>query len=240
MIKWFILSFFTLIAQAHFLTFIPTTDVVSTKSEANVHFDLMFMHPFEQTGMPLELPQGVYVHTIQKPLPLKESVKFNAKAWETHFFIQKPGVYTFFAQPNAYFEKDEAKFISHVPKVIISAYGVEEGWDKPIGLPYEIVPLVKPFGIYQGNIFQGKVLHHGKAAAGIEVEVELFNEFKLVAPTSAHITQVIKTDDNGIFSFVMPHKGWWGFAALIEEGTKTLDTVSYPVENGALLWIKAY
>lgn len=74
----------------------------------------------------------------------------------------------------------------------------------------------------------------------VEVEVELYNEFDLKAPTSSHITQSIKTDKNGVFSFVMNHKGWWGFAALIEEGEKELNGKKYPIENGALLWLKAY
>jgi cobalt/nickel transport protein len=101
--------------------------------------------------------------------------------------------------------------------------------------------MVKPFALYAGNLFQGKVLHDGKAAANIEVEVELYNEFGLKAPTTAHITQVVKTDDNGVFSFVMNHKGWWGFAALIEEGElKHSDGKMYKIENGALIWIKAY
>ena len=64
--------------------------------------------------------------------------------------------------------------------------------------------------------------------------------FDLKAPTSSHITQSIKTDKNGVFSFVMNHKGWWGFAALIEEGEKELNGKKYPIENGALLWLKAY
>ena len=68
----------------------------------------------------------------------------------------------------------------------------------------------------------------------------LYNEFGLKAPSDAHITQVVKTDENGVFSFVMNHKGWWGFAALIEEGEKELNGKKYPIENGALLWLKAY
>ena len=102
--------------------------------------------------------------------------------------------------------------------------------------------MVKPFGLYAGNLFQGKVLHDGKPASNVEVEVELYNDFNLKAPTSSHVTQVVKTDANGIFSFVMNHKGWWGFAALIEEGQikNKEDGKEYPIENGALLWIKAY
>ena len=124
--------------------------------------------------------------------------------------------------------------------MIVSAFGVEDGWDEPIGLKYEIVPLTKPFALYTGNIFQGVVLKDGKPQANVEVEVELYNEFDLKAPTSSHITQSIKTDKNGVFSFVMNHKGWWGFAALIEEGEKELNGKKYPIENGALLWLKAY
>ena len=100
--------------------------------------------------------------------------------------------------------------------------------------------MTKPFALYSGNLFQGKVLHDGKPAANTEVEVELYNEFGLKAASDAHITQVVKTDDNGVFSFVMNHKGWWGFAALIEEGEKELNGKKYPIENGALLWLKAY
>ena len=103
-----------------------------------------------------------------------------------------------------------------------------------------MIPMVKPFALYSGNIFTAKVLHDGKAAANVEVEVELYNEFGLKSPSDAHITQVVKTDSNGVFSFVMNHKGWWGFAALIEEGQKEYDGKMYPIENGALMWVKAY
>ena len=101
--------------------------------------------------------------------------------------------------------------------------------------------MTKPFALYSGNLFQGKVLHNGKLVANTEVEVELYNEFGLKAASDSHITQVVKTDENGVFSFVMNHKGWWGFAALIEEGElKYTDGKNYPVENGALIWVKAY
>jgi cobalt/nickel transport protein len=200
----------------------------------------MFIHPFEQTGMSMEKPVGIYVNSTDTRLVLTQTKKLNHKAWNSSYVIKKPGVYQFFVQPQPYFEKSEEKFISHVPKVIISAFGLEQGWDEPLGLKYEIVPMNKPFALYAGNLFQGQVLHNGKPASNVEVEVELYNEFGLKAPTDAHITQVVKTNKEGIFSFVMNHKGWWGFAALIEEGVKEFEGKKYPIENGALLWIKAY
>lgn len=227
-------------ANAHFLTFLPSTDNIKNRSEMKIDFEAMFIHPFEQTGMTMEKPMGIYLENKKEVLPLVETKKFNHKAWESSYTIKKPGIYKFYTQPQAYFEPAEEKFISHVPKLIISAFGLEDGWDEPIGLKYEIIPMVKPFGLYAGNLFQGKVLHNGKPASNVEVEVELYNEYGLKAASDAHITQVVKTDDNGVFSFVMNHKGWWGFAALIEEGKKEFESKSYPIENGALLWIKAY
>ena len=230
----------TLYANAHFLTFMANTDNIFNQKQTKVNFDISFVHPFEQTGMVMEKPE-VFVNSKNNKLNLIQTIKFNQKAWNSSYEIKTPGIYKFFVQPQPYFEPSEEKFISHVPKLIISSFGLEDGWDEPIGLKYEIIPLIKPFGLYAGNLFQGKVLHDGKAASNTEVEVELYNEFGLKAPTNSHITQVVKTDDNGVFSFVMNHKGWWGFAALIEEGElKYTDGKNYPVENGALIWVKAY
>ena len=230
----------TLYANAHFLTFMANTDNIFNQKQTKVNFDISFVHPFEQTGMVMEKPE-VFVNSKNNKLNLIQTIKFNQKAWSSSYEIKTPGVYKFFVQPQPYFEPSEEKFISHVPKLIISSFGLEDGWDEPIGLKYEIIPLIKPFGLYAGNLFQGKVLHDGKAASNTEVEVELYNEFGLKAPTDSHITQVVKTDANGVFSFVMNHKGWWGFAALIEEGElKHSDGKMYKIENGALIWVKAY
>ena len=237
-----IFSFIVLItfSNAHFLAFLPSSDIISNQKESLVKFDSMFIHPFEQTGMHMDKPAGVFLEKRTVSLPLEKTKKFNHQAWSSEYKIKKPGVHKFFVKPNLYFEEAEGKFISHVPKVILSAFGREDGWDKPIGLDFEIIPLVKPFGLYAGNLFQGKVLYKNKVMPNIEVEVELYNEFGLKAASDAHITQVVKTDKNGIFSFVMNHKGWWGFAALVEKRSKEFKGKTYPIEDGALICIKAY
>ena len=227
-------------ANAHFLTFISNQDVVEEQNEAKLLFDISFIHPFEQSGMTMEKPK-VYLNSTQKELPLVATTKFGHKAWKSEYVLKTPAVNQFFVQPQAYFEPAEGKFIVHVPKLIVSSFGLEEGWDEPLGLKYEIIPTIKPFALYAGNSFQGVVLHNGKPARNIEVEVELYNEFGLKAASEAHITQVVKTNANGEFSFTMNHKGWWGFAALIEEGElKHSDGKMYPIENGALIWVKAH
>lgn len=229
-----------LYANAHFLTFIANNDVVEEQKQSTVEFDISFIHPFEQSGMTMEKPE-LFVKGSSKALILTQTTKLEHKAWKANYTLKTPGVQMFYVKPQAYFEPAEEKFIVHVPKLIVSAFGLEEGWDEPLGLKYEIIPTIKPFALYAGNSFQGVVLHNGKPASNVEVEVELYNEFGLKAPSEAHITQVVKTNANGEFSFTMNHKGWWGFAALIEEGEmQHANGKKYPVENGALIWVKAY
>lgn len=89
--------------------------------------------------------------------------------------ITKPGVYKIYVDPKPYFEPSQKKYIKQITKVIIQAMGLEEGWDEPAGLKAEIVSLVKPFAIWEGNTFRGQVLIDGKPAKNIEVEVEYLN-----------------------------------------------------------------
>jgi len=124
--------------------------------------------------------------------------------------------------------------------VIVNALGMEEGWDQEIGLKTEIIPLTRPYGLWTGNVFQGIVKVDGKPVPYTEVEVEYYNEDGTIkAPAAPYITQVIKADSNGVFTYAMPKAGWWGFAALnTAEYKLTHNGKEYPVEIGAVLWVK--
>ncbi|MCI5141843.1 MAG: DUF4198 domain-containing protein, partial [Candidatus Electrothrix sp. ATG1] len=113
------------------------------------------------------------------------------------------------------------------------------GCGEPLGVATEIVPLTRPFGNYAGNSFSGQVLLNGKPVPGAEVEVELYNkDKKFTAPSDYHVTQVVKADANGVFTFACPKAGWWGFAALNEADytIKDPDGKEKGVELGAVLW----
>ena len=92
------------------------------------------------------------------------------------------------------------------------------------------------------NLFQGIVKLKGKAVPYAEVEVEYYNEKAdgaLQAPTDYMITQTVKADGNGVFSYAVPGPGWWGFAALnTADYTIAQDGVEKDVELGAVLWVK--
>ncbi len=230
------------VALAHFGMVIPSASVVEDKQDAALTLELSFSHPMEMVGMPLAAPAGFKVVLDGKATDLKSSLKetkiMGHKAWSAKYTAQKPGVYQFVMEPAPYWEPAEDCFIVHYTKTMVSAFGEEEGWDEPVGLKTEIVPLTRPFGNYAGNVFQGQVLVDGKPAPGVVVEVEYYNRDKKYSPPNdAFVTQSVRTDPNGIFTYGVPFAGWWGFAALTT-GDKQMEYKGKPkdVELGAVLW----
>jgi len=205
---------------------------------------LAFIHPMEMNGMEMAKPLefGVVCDDDKTDLlgALKEIKMLGHKAWQGAFTPKKPGVYSFYTVPVPYWEPAEDKFIQHITKVIVPAFGEEEGWDKPLGLKTEIVPFTRPFGNYAGNVFSGQVLLEGKPVANCDVEVEYYNkDKKFVAPNDFMNTQVVKTDANGMFHYVAPWAGWWGFAALNDAPTTIKkDGKDKKVEIGAVIWVE--
>jgi len=232
-------------ASAHFGMVIPSDSMVMQQENRTVHLMLSFSHPFEVVGMELVKPKIFNVLANGKKQNLlgylKKTTVMGHAAWETNYKIKRPGVYMFYMEPKPYWEPAEDCFIIHYTKTVVTAFGDDEGWDKEIGLKTEIVPLSKPFGLYAGNVFQGIVKLDGKAVPFAEVEVEYYNEDgKAKAPTDYMITQTVKADKNGVFTYAVPKAGWWGFAALNEADyqLKLKSGEKKSVELGAVIWIK--
>lgn len=230
-------------AMAHFGMVIPSENIV-TQQKRSVDITLSFSHPFEKVGMELDKPAQFYVARDGKRADLlatlKEKKVMDHKGWQTTYTIKRPGVYHFVMEPKPYWEPSEDVSIIHYTKTIVAAYGGDEGWDNEVGLPTEIVPLLRPFGNYVGNSFVGKVLMNGKPVPHADVEVEFYNRAgSLKAPSDHHITQLVKADKNGIFTFTCSQAGWWGFAALneAEYTLKNPKGEAKGVELGAVLWI---
>lgn len=225
-------------AQAHFGLVLPDKSELVQGDKA-VNLTLAFLHPMEQNGMNLVKPKAFNVYVDGKPQDLlgslTETKVLGHTAWKTSYAVKKPGVYIFAMEPQPYPEPAENNYIIHYTKTVVAAFGEEEGWDAELGLKTEIIPLTRPFGNYAGNVFQGLVKLNGKPAPNTRVEVEMYNPGgKYVAPNEYMLTQVVKTDPNGVFTFACPKAGWWGFAALSEADYKIEGK---DVELGAVLWI---
>lgn len=205
---------------------------------------LSFSHPFEGAGMVLERPEAFTVthtgETTDLLGLLGETTVMGEPGFALNYEIERPGTYVFAMEPQPYWEPDEDPFIIHYTKTYVTAYGEDAGWDAELGLKSEIVPMSKPFALWAGNVFQGVVMLDGDPVPHAEVEVEFYTESAgATAPDELMITQTLKADANGVFSYAAPAAGWWGFAAL--------NTVDYkleqggaekPVELGAVLWVR--
>jgi cobalt/nickel transport protein len=79
----------------------------------------------------------------------------------------------------------------------------------------------------------------GKKMPYAEVEVEFYNkDEKAEAPTEYMVTQVVKADRNGVFTYAAPQAGWWGFAALTTADSKLKkDGKEKAVEIGGVIWV---
>lgn len=230
-------------AWSHFGMLIPSDSMVMQGDSRTVTLTLSFSHPFEMVGMELAKPKVFSVQADDKRKDLLDSLQkklvMGKNAWEASYPIKRPGVYLFYMEPEPYWEPAEDSFIIHYTKTVVTAFGDDEGWDQEIGLKTEIVPLSKPFGLYAGNVFQGIVKLDGKPVPFGEVEVEYYNrDKKYKAPTDHMITQTIKADENGVFTYATPVSGWWGFAALNGADYKLQQQgEEKDVELGAVIWV---
>ncbi|WP_319542493.1 DUF4198 domain-containing protein [uncultured Pseudodesulfovibrio sp.] len=187
---------------------------------------------------------------------LKEIVWKNSEAQAPAFsaFIPKKvvrsmGDYVFVMKPGYYFEKEEDVYMQQVTKLVLNVGGMPGNWAEPVGLPCEIVPLIKPYGLWTGNVFKAQVLSAGKPVAGAEVEVEYMShmpnmktnsmpaESSVTYPHDSFVTQTIFTDANGYITFGIPKAGWWGFAALGVGPEK--EYKGKELSQDAVIWVKA-
>ncbi|MCS7279480.1 MAG: DUF4198 domain-containing protein [Thermodesulfobacteriaceae bacterium] len=241
--------FFISSTKAHFLVLIPEKDVIE-KGKGVVNLEARFTHPMEGgPNMEFSIMESAFfikeernsLNWQRKSIPVTKGSTKKVSMYTGSLNFSKPGIYQVFVTSSPYFESSEGKYIQQIAKVILSVFGIEEGWDRPLGLKVEIVPLVKPFGLWEGNTFKGRVLIEGKPAKNVEVEVEYLNTKGVKPPVDSLITQVVKTDEMGYFEYTIPWAGWWGFSAITEKETiKGADGKVYPLEVGGVIWVRAY
>jgi cobalt/nickel transport protein len=231
-------------AQAHFQELIPSAASLDESTGKRLTLDLRFTHPMERgpvmdMGEPLQLGvQGPGGREDLKPLLAPVEVE-GQRTYRLDYEVKQPGDYVFYIEPAPYWEPAEGIMIQHYTKVVVDGFGAEEGWDADLGLPVEIAPLARPYGLWTGNLFTGIVKRAGRPVPFTPVEIEWRNDGSLTPPRGPYVTQVVKTDAQGVFSYAMPKAGWWGFAALMdgERPMRNPDGEDVPVELGALIWV---
>lgn len=240
-------------ARAHFqLIYTPE---VNLEKAGDIPLLLVFWHPFSNGhAMDMGKPEQFFVvHKGEKtdllgklqPVTFKGAENSSA-GYEAKVPVRRLGDYIFAIVPAPYLEKSEDKYIQQLTKSYVNVGGTPSGWDKPIGLATEIVPLNKPTVVLAGSTFTGQLLSEGKPVAGTEIEVEYMAAEPDMAARKAGTPKaapppggavVAVTDANGMFTFGIPKAGFWGFAALGSGPAKEHD--GKPLSQDAVLWVRA-
>lgn len=251
-------------AQAHFqLLYTPEA---ALKEAGAIPLALVFSHPFD-SGFTMDMgrPEAFYVVSQRGEEPRKttdllqylEPIEWAGADSKGAAFLAHPpksvtrslGDYTFVLQPAPYLEKNEDKYIQQITKTMINIGGLPGGWDEPLGLPVEIVPLDKPYANWVGGVFRAVVLSHGKPVPHAEIEVEYLNhepqidahrfdpEEKATAPQEAFSTLSIRANDRGEVIIGLPKAGWWALCALDLEPKAKFQ--GKKLSRDAVLWVEA-
>jgi uncharacterized GH25 family protein len=210
---------------------------------------IAFGHPFAQTATDMDLVQ--MFASIKYPAKkdgqtirhefldtLKPAKYLKKNAWATTIPLPEPGLYQLVLETRPYWEETQGIFLQQFAQTLVPVQGYEHGWEIPVGLKLEILPLTRPFGLTAPALFTGRVLLDDKILSDTPVRIEYLNEDKRTVPSPYHQTQRVLTDEHGLFSFVCPHPGWWGFAAVTKgDPLKGPDGQPKKTELSGVLWI---
>ncbi|RXJ60571.1 DUF4198 domain-containing protein [Candidatus Marinarcus aquaticus] len=242
-------------AFAHFqMVYTPNTAL--PKGET-IEFKHVFTHPFaDEHTMDMAGVEEFYVINKGKKKNLKESLKpitwkgkhNSGKAFESSYKARRMGDHLFIMQPVPYFEAGEGIYIQQITKTVINVAGTPTDWDAELGLKAEIVPLTKPYSIWEHGSFTGVVKSNGKPVPFAEIEVEYINNTpdmknnamgpnKYEAPQDSFVTMGIKANKDGEFTFSIPKAGFWGFCAL-GVGSDT-EYKGKELSQDAVIWVEA-
>jgi len=244
-------------AQAHF-QMLYTPDLSKIRG-GSLTLKMPFAHPAANGHvMKVEKPEAFFQFKKGKQKNLLDNVvlsqwtsaKNTEIAYEAEVSLRGLGDNIFVLQMAPYFEETENIYIQQITKTIVNVAGLPTDWQKDLGLDAEIVPLTKPYAIYEGGTFTGVVKRRGNVVPFAEIEVEFVNyvpnmqtnSFSLnpviVPPSNAFITMTLFADANGTFTFGIPKAGQWGFAA-IGVGAVT-EYLGKTLSQDAVIWVQAH
>lgn len=169
---------------------------------------------------------------------LEEIRYLDKKAWSANVAISKSGPHIFVLESKPWWDEKNLKYRQYLAKSIIFSGGEDNGWNQPVALALEIVPLTRPMGLYSPCLFSGVVLHNGKPAANIAVTVGHVNENGLKPATPWHEAMRVMTNSGGQFNVILNDPGWWYCeAAMPGEPLKGGDGEMKPLDLSSVFWL---
>ena len=229
---------------AHFQIIYTPSSIIEA-SNNKVDFIISFTHPFD-SGLTMDigkneageikgLKEFYSIHKENKTdlMPFLKKGEFESaenKAFAYTFEFDKEagfrggGDWVLVAVPHPYFEAADDGYIQQITKVFINKAGLSTDWQSRVAEGYpEILPLVKPYDIWEGGVIRALVLDSdGKPVPYAQVEFENMNydvdmankKFTGEPKLQKAGAGMIMADNTGVFEFIPPCPGYWGFAAL--------------------------
>lgn len=241
-------------AGAHFHVYWPSVEGCYGKTGEVMKWRYFWGHPFEmyidEAPPPkffMFTPQGKREDLTAREVALKDPFSGKSRrAYEVEYKPNGPGDYYLCLEGTPQFIPEEKVFVEDYVKAPWHV-GAEKGWDQPVNLPVEIIPLTRPYGWPAGVAFKGKAMAKGKAVTRATVEIEKFNGFfvskerlpkdRLGEENSPLLTRAVKTDLMGYFVCTLDSPGWWIISVSTPGGKKVHEGKPYPVELRACLWV---
>lgn len=252
-------------ASAQYTLLVPDQPTVETaipakKSPTQMDVLVAFVEPQEHSGIDMDRPQMFAVIRRSLAMPENENTQEQAavpmatredllgnleeikylkhQAWAANVPLSIPGLYQLITESRPWWNAKDNNFIQQFVKTTVPVFGEGLGWDEPAGLKFEILPLTRPFGNVAPAHFRGKVVLSGNPLPDTYVKITRHNTEERPFPSPWHESQLVKTDGQGLFSFVCPLPGWWGFMAVTQgDPLKGPDGQIKPLEMGSIIWM---
>lgn len=187
----------------------------------------------DREGWPEESP-------VRKDLlgDVEEIRYLDKKAWGANVALPEPGLYQFIMEGKPFWNEKKNEFFQQSAKLYLPVLSNGSGWDKPVSQDLEIVPLTRPYGLQNPAFFSAMLLKNGKAVSNARVMAGRLNVNKKAAPSRWHEQMETRTDQAGIFSFVLNEAGWWYCEALVRgEPLKGTDGQMKEARKSAIIWL---
>lgn len=98
-----------------------------------------------------------------------------------------------------------SELYSRFAKSIVLVDGQSGGFDRIVGLPFELIPQTEPLHYQPGQVYRLRLLHNGKPLAGTQVKAQSQGKRRYFLKTVS--------DAQGDVAFTLPESGFWIFSA---------------------------
>jgi cobalt/nickel transport protein len=242
------------IALGHFHTFWPDGPNGYAKLGEEIVYQYFWGHPYEMILFDAKAPTAYVVAPDGEREPVSlEPVEMEdpetglpRAAFRLRYTPENIGDSWLVLEAPPYPIEEEGEAVQDYVKQCIHVMA-EQGWDSELGLPVELVPLTRPYGLEPGFAFTARAYMGGEPMAGATVEIEKFNGFHVgeeMLPTDQFgmedvpmITRVAKTDAFGYVTYTLDEPGWWMISVSAESGTAAVEGEEYPRVLRGGLWV---